>query len=278
MSLVIETFEDLLEIVTTHPQWRERLRDALFPDLNIAQAFQNMADSRKRMDILLERLSVNQGRIIATLDTHSQDITQLKTDVSEIKTDVSGLKTDVSEIKTDVSGLKADVSGLKTDVSRLTTNVSKLNTDVAYLKGDVFESRYRAKMASIFGRLLRKGYLATNEIADKLYEAMEQGVISVQDIDAVLATDVLWKGEFRTTKQDVVLVVETSWVAEVHDATRAKQRAGIIQKLGIFSLPVVASKEWAESAIAAAKAEGVVMAINGKIAYESWNNAIQLNS
>ncbi len=54
MSLVIDTFEDLVYIVETHPEWRRRLKRALF-DIDLEA-------SLERLSVEMEKLATTQNR------------------------------------------------------------------------------------------------------------------------------------------------------------------------------------------------------------------------
>ncbi len=91
MSLVINTFEDLVYIVESHPDWRRRLKRALF-DIDLEAS--------------LARLSEQMEKLAATQEQQAKDIHVLKGDVSVLKSDVSVLKSDNIVIKRDLAELK----------------------------------------------------------------------------------------------------------------------------------------------------------------------------
>ncbi len=78
------------------------------------------------------------------------------------------------------------------------------------LKGDSREQYYRSRANGIFGRRLVQGHDATSEVADQLYTPFQEGRISTQEYDQVLAADLLWSGRLRETGEPVILVVEAS--------------------------------------------------------------------
>jgi hypothetical protein len=163
---------------------------------------------------------------------------------------------------------KDDVSGLKED------RIS-IKRDLAQLKDDSFERIYRLKADAIFGRYLRNGQNVTNLVADRLQEALEQGQISETDFDQVLAADLLWGGRSRQTQEELVLVVEASWLAEVNDVERASSRAAILRKIGLPALPIVAGREWSAEAADLAQSRKVVVTSNGRIDVDSWQQALE---
>lgn len=91
MSLVIDTFDDLVQIIETHPEWRRRLKRALF-DIDLEAS--------------LARLSIEMEKLATTQNRQADDIEVLKGDVSVLKSDVSVLKSDNVVIKRDLAELK----------------------------------------------------------------------------------------------------------------------------------------------------------------------------
>ena len=51
--------------------------------------------------------------VVATLERHTEAISELRSDVAELKTDMAEVKTDVAELKTDLAEVKTDVAGLR---------------------------------------------------------------------------------------------------------------------------------------------------------------------
>ena len=280
MPLTIDTFEDLVHIVETHPEWRWRLKNALF-DVDVDASVREFREAMARLAAVEERVWPAIERLLSEQRKQSEDIAELKTDVSVLKTDVAILKTDVAILKTDVAVLKTDVAVLKTDVAVLKTDVAdtrqrvtRVERDVATLKGKSYEHDYRLKSNAIFGRFVRRGRDRTDDMADLMHEATQSGQITEKDLTQVLASDLLWGGKTREEGEDVVIVLEASWRAEEADVERAQQRAGILRRIGVSAIPVVAGTEWDEKAAALAESLGVAVASNGSLDGDSWRKAI----
>jgi hypothetical protein len=92
MAFTVNDFQDLLRIIETQPGWRQQLKRALFPDLDLEKSFQEM-------NAAITRLAAGQELL-------RQDVSVLKQDVSVLKQDVSVLKQDVKILKTDIKDLK----------------------------------------------------------------------------------------------------------------------------------------------------------------------------
>ncbi len=57
MTLQINTFDDLLEIVNTHPEWRRKLVKALFPEIDLPKALQELVESNRLMRVQLGNIA-----------------------------------------------------------------------------------------------------------------------------------------------------------------------------------------------------------------------------
>ncbi len=297
----VRDFSDMLRILEMQPEWRSRMRHAIFPEIDVPRALEKLAESTAALqatlrDTRLESANFEKGQAAIQQDTQNlkagqqelfqrtdrletgqqelrQELREVKADVSVLKADVSVLKADVSVLKTDVSVLKTDVSVLKTDVREIKSEMGVMRADVGNLKGKVHEAFYRDKAGAIFGVYLRGGREVTNQIADQLHDAVINGVITQDEFIQVLTADLLWGGRARTDGQEFVLVVEASWLAQLNDVERAQQRANVLRRLGLTALAVAAGNEWTDDAATVAQEVGVVRVTNGSINFDSWQNA-----
>jgi hypothetical protein len=267
MGFTVQDFDDMLHILEARPEWRRKMVRALFPEIDVPKALQELAEESKRTQAALQRLE-------ALFDRLAIGQERLRSDVDILKTDVAVLKTDVAVLKTDVAVLKTDVAVLKTDVAVLKSDMSVVKSDVRTLKGRSQEGFYLDRADSIFGRYLRKGQKMAHEVADLLDEAQQKGQVTEAEYDQVLAADLLWGGETRKTKQQVLLVMEASWLAEVNDVTRAVARAAVLRKIGLPALPIVGGQEWTDNALQLARDQHVIITSNGSIVAESWQAAL----
>jgi hypothetical protein len=218
MDFTVHEFQDLITIINQQPEWRDRLRKALFPDIDIAKALQDLAETARDLRAIVERID--------------------------------------------------------TRLIKVERDVDILKKDTRTLKGDSLERKYRDGAAGLFGLFLKNGHDVTNEIADRLYAAVEVGTISETDLTQVLSADLLWGGESRQTKEKLVLVMEASWLVEDHDITRSVQRREILRSIGLNAVAVVGGKEWDDSALKRAEGLHVVTTTNGRIDRQSWENAL----
>ena len=189
MALTIDTFEDLVYIVETHPEWRRRIKRALF-DIDIEASTRELEKAVAEMVAVHARVWPAIERLLAEQSKQSADIAVLKTDVAETK-----------------------------------QRVTWVERDVATLKGKSYEHDYRLKANAIFGRFIRRGKDRTEDMADLMHEAVTTGQISEKELTEVLAADLLWGGKTRQDRKEIVVVLEASWRAEISDVERAQKRA-----------------------------------------------------
>lgn len=207
----IETFEDILKALKERPDWLEELRRIILTEelISLPQEFEKF---------------------------RKEEFQPLKEKVDKIEQDVAILKQDVAILKQDVAILKQDVTLLK--------------QDVADLKGDNFERKVRERAPSYFGKLIRRCRLiSSQELADILDDAIDNGIISESERDDALNADVVVTGFLKHDKKKVVLVTEVSIKIDKTDVEKAFARAEVIGKAMNFpAIPVVIGKEFTEGA------------------------------
>jgi hypothetical protein len=92
MAFTVQEFDDLLKILEAQPEWRSRLRRALFPEIDIPKALQELAEAQKRTEVAIKELVIGQDKLRSDLGVLKQDVGVLKQDVKELQRDVGILK------------------------------------------------------------------------------------------------------------------------------------------------------------------------------------------
>jgi hypothetical protein len=145
---------------------------------------------------------------------------------------------------------------------RLEEEFKVVKQDVAELKGDNFERKVRERAPSYFGRLVRNcRVLPIEELADLLDDAVEKGIITEEEREDALKTDVVVTGVLKEdTGKRVALVTEVSMKADRQDVERAYSRAKIMGRvLNLPAISVVIGKEYTEGAKEKAEEMGVIL-------------------
>ena len=159
-------------------------------------------------------------------------------------------------------------------VDRLTESIGVLGdqvrgvmTDVGRLKQSDLERRYRERAYAYFSRLVRRAHvLSGDELAALLDAAVTQGQLAEDEADDLLQADVVVRGRRREDSTEVYLVVEVSWGVGLSDVQRASERAALLARTGILTLPVVAGFWVTPEAQEPARALQVWQVTDGRVA------------
>ena len=133
------------------------------------------------------------------------------------------------------------ISDLSQRMEQLAETQLRMGSDLEQLKGHNLEQRYRERAPAYFSRILRRIHaLSNDELIALLDAAVTQGQLSEDEADEILQADIVVRGRHREDGTEVYLVVEVSWGVGLHDVQRAAERAALLTRLGIPTLPVVA--------------------------------------
>lgn len=258
VSLTITTFSDLLRIVETRPEWRRKMVKALFPEVDVPKALQELAEQQRRTEATIQRLGeqIEAGFAAAAAERKALE-GRMETGFTEATDERKALEGRVE------AGFAAAAKDRK-----------EMRQTLGDLKGKGREQYYHRRADAIFGSYLKGGRKVTSPVGERLHDAVEAGAISVQQRVQVMAADLLWGGRLYKTGEKVILVVEASWLAEESDVSRAVKRAAILREIGLKALPVVAAAEWAEGIPEMAREHEMVMVTGGLVDEDSWWSAV----
>jgi len=299
-------FHELVRALETHPRWRAELREVLFPQefLDLPGAVKELAEAQRRTEEALVRLTERMERGFAeaaaaraeaaadrqriwqaireTNERMEKGFAEAAADRQRIWEAMEKGFAEAAEDRRRIweamekgfAEAAEDRRRIWQGIERLADQMYTMTKDIGSLKGTAKELWYQNRAASIFGLLLSRGHDVANRVADRLYEAQKQGIISHSERKDALAADLFWKGRRRENGDEVVLVVEVSWLVEKHDVERAERRAKILRRVGIRALPVAAGEVWGEGAKSHARLFGVVIFEDGQPDEASWQEAL----
>jgi hypothetical protein len=92
VAFTVHEFDDLIKILDAQPEWRSRLRRALFPEIDVPKALQELAEAQKRTEAAIKELVIGQDKLRSDVGVLKQDVGVLKQDVKELQRDVGILK------------------------------------------------------------------------------------------------------------------------------------------------------------------------------------------
>ena len=214
MEFSSQDIERFIEAIEADEHLRARVERAILSD---------------RMYELPDRLAELTKQVEKLTEIVMRFIEKTEKRLDNIEADVSALKSDVSVLKSDVGTLKSDVGTLKADVGTLKADVGTLKADVGTLKGSDYERSCREFAPAILGKvnggLRRLRSIQRETLADLLDDAVDRGAISQKQRDDVLATDLVMQARSKANGEEVYLAVEASVTIDLHDVTRARERA-----------------------------------------------------
>jgi len=238
MALGADDFHDLVSLLEQHPEWRAELRRLLLSEeiLTLPELVRELVESQKRTDELMQQLTARVDDLTARME----------------------------QLTARVDDLTARMEQLTATVQSLAQSVQRIGDDVAKMKEFYLEQRYHSRAAMYFGRLIRRTRaIQYDDLCHILDDALDQGILTEEERDDLIETDVVVRGRRRTDGEEVYLIVEVSWGIGPHDVQRAARRARVFAKLGWQTMPVVAGG-WANTdARTAAQQDGVIILLDG---------------
>lgn len=240
------------------------------------EAFADLARAQERTELSIQRLTERISDLEVAQRRTEESIQQLSKEVRHLQIIVKHHTTRLARIEDKVTKASFERQEMKEKLTSLESGQNELRRITDDLRGWGYEERFRSRADAIFGRFLRRGKKKRAEIGDLLDAAEDNGQITVHEGTQVLASDLLWGGKLKSTKELLFLVVEVSFTAELTDVQRAVTRAGILRSIELPTLPVVAGINWSSDTVNEATASGVVILRDVAVDQTSWEDALSL--
>jgi DNA-binding transcriptional MerR regulator len=201
MAFTVSEFRELLELLEQQPTWRAELRRWVLTEELLA-----LPQTVHALAEAQRRTEERLGQMAGHMDTLTQRMEQFTVRMEQ-----------------------------------LAATQLRMGSDLEQLKGSDLERRYRERAHAYFSRLLRRTHvLSGDELSRRLDDAVLRGQFTEAEADAVLQADMVVRGRHREDGTEVYLVVEVSWGIGLSDVQRASERAALLARTGIRTLPVVA--------------------------------------
>ena len=281
VALGIRDFHDLVRILEEHPQWRAELRRLVLSEelLRLPEELASFrAESERRFARLEEALAALAERVdqlAARVDELAQAQRRTEERLEALTARVDSLTERLEALTVRVDSLTERLEALTARVDALTQRVDKLAqvqermlVDLGRLKGRDKEREFREKAPAYFGRhVAGLRVLSPGELSQLLEPALESGLLSFDEYEQVLASDLVATGRLRSTGEEVYLVAEVSWGVGLGDLERALRRAAHLSRLRKRVLAAVGGEEVLPGVEEEALAKGVIVATDGQV---SW--------
>lgn len=205
-----------------------------------------------RLDQSLARLAEAQARTEGKLSELAEAQARSEGKLSELAEAQARSEQSIAHLDTTVAKLAEAQTQMTSALQRLT-----IRTDDAV--GRTFELQFRKRLTAYLGRFLRRGKVVPN---DRLLERIEPH-LSEREVDDVLRADVIATG--LVDGLPTHLVVEVSWTGDIDDIVRADERAQLLRRAGLATIPLVACTAISPESAAFAKLRQVRIWLNGSL-------------
>ena len=263
--MAIESFDELLQQLDAHPEWRVRLQRVVLTDrlLALPDSFAELAQAELRTEARLGELAQAQQRTEARLDELAQAQVRTEARLDELAQAQVRTEARLDELAQAQVRTEARLEQVAQGLQALTEQVSVMATRLDGVVGWVTERRYVEKAAAYFGRIASRIHVLTDaELNDLLEDAVTSGALSAALAHELRLADAVIRG--RRDGVDVLLVLEASSVIDSEDVRRARERAELLARTGRVTLPIVACGRITRDAARDARTGGVWQVTDGR--------------
>jgi hypothetical protein len=193
-------------------------------------------------------------------DRTEQALTRLTDRVDQLTERVDKLAKDMHELARAQAATDRKLADL-VDV------VKGMNDRLGRLDGESFERRCREKGHGRFGRVARRLQLVDfDTLSELLDDAETAGLLRPDEVDAVMATDAVFRGRLRPDGQPAHLLIEASVTLGHDDVRRARERADLLARAVDTTVVPVVAGEYAPSPVSVAAQDAEVwQVLPGKV-------------
>lgn len=253
----IHTVDDLIRILQEHPEWRDRLRDALFTEEE-----KQIPDRLRRVEEALERLTESHERAVSRLERLEASVEKLWESHQQALERLDRLEASVEKLWESHQQLLQEVRELRVAVDRLTSWLEKLDTEVGKWRGYTLELRFHHRASAILGYYVRRPRVV--DLGLFVEDLMDSGVqFTDTERQEVLRIDELVSAKHPQTGEPIHIAVEVSWMIFPEDVERISRRAAILTEHGVKTFPVVAGEGITPDAKDLAQREKVLVILDG---------------
>jgi exonuclease VII small subunit len=272
MSFTVTDFNDLKQLLGTHPEWCVELRHLLLAEdfEALPRLVREILEAHARAEERLTRLEASVAKLEASVAKLEASVAKLEASVAKLEASVAKLEASVAKLEENVAKLVDAQRRTDQRVTELAEVQRRMEIRLARVDGRTLEIAYRDKTPAYFGRWLRPAHpVSGNDVLDQVEDRL-----SADECHEVLRTDLFVRGRIAQlpARPEVWLVVEISCVVDCHDVERAAVRAETLRRAGLPAMPVVAGEEVTADAAAEAHRRGVALLQDGSAQF--WDEAL----
>lgn len=235
MAFTVVDFQDLLKLLSDHPEWRTQLRPLVLGEEVLAIP--------SRMD-----------RVEATLD-------RLTGHVDDLTVRLDRLTERVDDLTVRLDRLTGEVRELTTAVSQLVSRMDHTDGRLGNLQGAVLEWKFERNLGNWLREWVRRPRKVFVDELSRLDEAVERGLVAEAEVSQVAWSDAVVRAQDASTQDEVILSVELSTTVNEDDVERASARAAVLRRAGYDGRGFVAGHSISTRARELAEATGTTVVL-----------------
>ncbi len=297
MAFQVSDFNDLIALLQAHPEWQSQLRNILLSDdfLALPNIVRQLGERMDQLTEQVDRLGERMDQLTEQVDRLRERIDQLTARMDERFAEIDrkfelieqrfaeiDRRFELIDRRFDEIDRKFELIEQRfTEIDRrfelidrrfelIERRLDRLESSVGDLQGWRLEDHYQKNGAVYFARLLKRSRILPKEIlADHLREVLDDA-----EFKKALLVDVVVKGKLETAQrtQEVYLALEVSKTITPDDVVRAWERARLISRAGVLTIPVVAGEGVQEEVLSLAGNTKVVVHCQGQIHF--WQEVV----
>lgn len=249
MAFGEEDLDQFLGQLRAHPEWRDAVRAQVLGQelLSLPQVVRELAEAQRRTEARVEQLAARVEEL-----AEAQRRTEAR--VEELAEAQRRTQATVERL---VMAQQETEHALREFAASTLTRFDALTGELGLLKGWQYELRFpaQAHVTDLVRRPRRVYPLDLDEVAD----ARESGALAEEDVVQLRALDFLFWGR-RGRGADApgaYVALEVSHVVDREDVERARDRARILRRLGLDTIPACGGRTVTLGGRELAEAEGV---------------------
>jgi hypothetical protein len=251
MALTRRDVLQLLELLRRDERLREEFRRLLLPP-DLPTWMQRMDRWTERMDAWTQKADERLEKLEGW--TQKADRWMAETDEWKRKADKWMAETDEWKRRTEEWQQKTDkrLGSLEGWTRKADERFMRIESTLGELREAVKETEYWRKAGRFFGRLFRRVWEDDQTLLERLEQAEAQGLLTPEEVDELLRTNLLLFGEVRRGQfagQRVLLVGEISATVAPSDVERALGQADIARRADFWAIPFVGGLRWSSGAL-----------------------------
>ncbi len=253
----------IAELTEAQKRTDEKIAELIEAQKRTDEKIAELTEAQKRTDEKIAELIEAQKRTDAKIAELTEAQKRTEEQIAKLIEAQKRTEEQMAKLIEDQRQMREELRAIVRRLDALTESHYKLESRVSRLAGMVLEINYERKAQARFGRILRKAKVVEWNTLEDLLENL-----SPEEIEYLSETDLVIQGIWKQNPQyQLFLAIEISGKIETWDVKRAVERAKLMHKAGLFTLPAVAGEEITPEARGHAEVQGVIVVLDGSIQF-----------